>query len=308
MSQNKLSITILGSSAALPANHRNPTSQLLKSDQSYYLIDCGEGTQSQLRRFHLKMQRIKVVFISHLHGDHYFGLLGMLNSMHLLGRTASIHIVCPSDLKEIIEVQLQAGGGRMQFQIEYSFTDRVNDDRTLVYEDDQLQVDAFRLKHRIPCTGFVFNQKEKPRSYNAAEGAKHNISIKDIPNIKLGQDYVNADGLVIPNKQLTLEPPSPKSYAFCTDTLPLDNTVEQVKGVDCLYHESTFSQVETKRALATYHSTTIEAAQIAKKAGVGKLLLGHYSARYGDLSILLDEAKSVFDKSILAIEGEEINI
>jgi ribonuclease Z len=308
LSQNSLSVTILGSSAALPANHRNPTSQLLKSDQSYYLIDCGEGTQSQMRRYHLKMQRIKVVFISHLHGDHYFGLLGMLNSMHLLGRTSSIHIVCPVILKDIIDLQMKAGGGRMQFPIAYTFTDEVDKERKLIYQDDHILVDAFRLKHRIPCCGFVFNQKEKPRKYNAEAGAKYNVSIKDIPRIKAGENYTTIDGRVVPNKELTLDPDKPKSYAFCTDTLPLENTIEQVLGVDCLYHESTFSHIEKKRAKATFHSTTKDAANIAHEAKVGKLVLGHYSARYSDLSILLEEAKEVFDNTILALEGEEINI
>ena len=254
------------------------------------------------------MQRIKVVFISHLHGDHYFGLLGMLNSMHLLGRTAAIHIVCPAALKEIIDLQMKASGGRMQFPIEYTFTDNVGNDRSLVYKDAGIEVDAFRLKHRVPCCGFVFTQLARPRTYNASEGAKYNVPIIDIPKIKAGEDFVALDGKVIPNNQLTFDPPEPRSYAFCTDTLPLQNTAKQVFGVDCLYHEATFSKTESKRAKSTYHSTTIEAAEVARKASVGKLIIGHFSARYRDLSELLNEAKDDFESTLLAIEGEEINI
>lgn len=309
LAAGSFSVTILGSSAALPANNRNPTSQLLKADQSYYLIDCGEGTQSQMRRYHVKMQRIKVVFISHLHGDHYFGLLGLLNSMHLLGRQAPITIVCPKMLKEIIELQTLAGGGKLQFTINYEFTDEVKGgDCPSVFEDSKIQVSAFRLKHRIPCCGFIFKQQEKPLTFDAQASKEYKVPIRQIPAIKAGADFIDENGNRVKNELLTHPSERPRTYAFCTDTLAREETIEHVRNVDCLYHETTFVGSETERAKATYHSTTYEAAEIARKAEVGQLIIGHFSARYPDLEVLRREASELFPNTLLAIEGTEIFI
>jgi ribonuclease Z len=301
-------LTILGSSAALPANNRNPSSQLLTVDQQHYLIDCGEGTQLQLRRFHVKIQRIKAIFISHLHGDHYFGLLGLLNSMNLLGRKSEIAIVCPSKLKPIIDLQMSAGGGRFQFPISYTFTDEVGEGANEIFEDERINVSGFQLKHRIQCTGFLFRQVSKQRSFNAEFANQYDIPLADIPKIKMGASFTLDDGTVIPNSELTSSPPDPKSYAYCTDTLPLESTMEHVRNVNVLYHESTFMNADAERAKATYHSTASQAATIAKEASVGQLIIGHFSARYTSLDDMLNEAKAVFPNAVLAVDGNEIII
>lgn len=305
-----MQLHILGSNSALPANGRNPTAQLLQSQQHSYLIDCGEGTQLQLRRFGLKMQRIKVVMISHLHGDHYYGLPGLLNSMHLLGRKAPITIICPEGFKQVFDLQMNFGGGRLAFPIDYRFTDHIKDheQHELLYEDGQLMINGFLLKHRIPCTGFRIDQKPKLRAYLPKEAAEQGVMVKDIPEVKAGRDVESKDGRVIKAVDVTEPPEKPRSYAYCTDTLPLPTTAHHVKDVDLLYHEATFQTAEIKRAKSTYHSTALQAAKIAAEAGAKRLLLGHFSARYNDLKPLLEEAKTEFEAAELAIEGSTFEI
>lgn len=254
------------------------------------------------------MQRIKAVFISHLHGDHYFGLLGLLNSMHLLGRKAPIDIICPSGLKEVIDLQLKLAKSKLNFQIRYIFTDKVARNAVEVYDDGHINVSAFSLKHRIPCKAFVFRQKEKQRTFLPERAKAYGIPVSAIPSIKKGDDFKTEEGRVIPNTILTDDPPKPKSYAYCTDTLPLENTITHVANVDCLYHEATFLDQELDRAEATFHSTAKQAAELAKSAKVSQLLIGHFSARYDNLEVLLDEAKSSFANTTLAVEGIEIKI
>lgn len=306
MATSHFSVTILGSNSALPANNRYPSAQLLQCENQHYLIDCGEGTQMQFRRYRLKMQRIKTVFISHLHGDHYFGLLGLMNTMHLLGRTAELTIVAPAVLEQIIALQMDAGGGKFQYPVRYVSTDHITDGAYEIYADNHITVTAFPLKHRIACTGFVFRQKPKERSFIAQAGERVGVTLKDIPYIKAGGDFVQADGTVVSNATLTKDPPAPKSYAYCTDTLPLATTAAHVAGVDCLYHEATFMQEDIARANKTFHSSAAAAAKVALEAGVGKLLLGHFSARYDALEPLLDEARAVFPNAELALEGMNV--
>ena len=299
-----LSTTILGSNSALPAFGRHPTAQVLQCDQSTYLIDCGEGTQMQLRRYGVKFQRIKAIFISHLHGDHYFGLVGLLNSMNLLGRNMPLVIVGPSELQEIINIQQAVGRSGIDYDIEFVSTNHIDRKaKALIYANKQIRVEAFGLKHRIHCVGFRFEQQPKPRTYLPEMGNAYGVKIKDIPAIKRGEDFITAKGNVISNELITNAPPTPKSYAFCTDTLPLDSTVEHVANVDCLYHESTFLETEIKRAKSTFHTTAKQAAQIAASANVKQLLLGHFSARYQDLEPFNHEAKTVFENSELSLEG-----
>lgn len=306
----KFSVTILGSNSALPASGRNPTAQLLNANNAYYLIDCGEGTQMQFRRFRLKMQRINAIFISHLHGDHYFGLLGLLNSLHLLGRIQPMTLVCPKTLKSIIDIQMKAAGGILQYKINYIFTDEIHslNQKRIIYQDKNLTAEAFPLKHRIACTGFIFSETRGEYKYDPQKGKELNVKVQEIPTLKSGQNIVRDDGTIIPFAQVTIPPETPRSYAFCTDTRPLDTTADFAKNVDVMYHEATFLKSEKSRAKQTFHSTADDAAKVAKNANAGKLLIGHFSARYSTLDLILEQAREVFSNTDLAIEGKEFEI
>jgi ribonuclease Z len=295
-------LTILGCSSATPTSKRNPTSQLLNIADRHFLIDCGEGTQIQLRRFKLKFQRINHIFISHLHGDHYLGLPGLVSSMHLLGRTADLHIYCPADLKEIIDIQLKASQTYLKFNIVYHFHQYV--DNELIFEDDKVRVKAIALNHRIPCCGFVFYEKEHPANISKEIIDKYKIPLEQIQHIKMGADFVSPSGKVIANEELVMPKQKTRSYAYCSDTIYDERLVNLVNGVNLLYHEATFLHELASRAEETFHTTALQAATIAQKAGVKSLMIGHYSARYKDLQPLLTEAQSVFKNTLLAIEGE----
>jgi len=299
------SVQILGSNSALPAYNRHPTSQLLNVNNQYYLIDCGEGTQMQLRRYGLKMQRIKVIFISHLHGDHYFGLIGLLNSFHLLGRKAGLTIVCPEGLKQILELQMDAANGKLQYPISYIFTDHIGDSHEpkLVFSDNHVKVEAFPLKHRVLCCGFMFKETKKLPAFKAELMERYKIPIAAIPGIKHGDDFETEDGQVISNKDLTIPSPEPRTYAYCTDTAPLPHLSDFLKGVNLLYHEATFTEELRSRAKQTFHSTAKQAAEIALQSEVRQLIIGHFSARYKTLEALLQEARETFEQTELAEEG-----
>lgn len=299
-------LTILGSSSATPTSKRNPTGQLLNIAERYFLIDCGEATQIQLRRFKIKFQRINHIFISHLHGDHYLGIVGLLSSMHLLGRTIDLHLYCPPELKEIINLQLNVSQTQLKYTIVYHFHKFINDD--LIFEDDKLSVKTIVLNHRIPCCGFVFIEKPLPFNILRATIEQYNIPIEQIQSIKNGADFITESGEIIPNQKMVIIKPEPRSYAFCSDTVYNEKIIEHISNVTLLYHEATFMHNMLERALETFHTTTIQAATIAKKAGVKQLMIGHYSARYKELQPLLDEAKSVFENTILAIEGECVKL
>lgn len=302
------SVTVLGSNSALPANGRHPTSQLLNVNNHFYLIDCGEGTQMQLRRYGLKMQRIKVIFVSHMHGDHYFGIVGLLNSLHLLGRKMPLQIYAPPQLKGIMDLQLDASGGRLQYPIEFHAIEPFTEGKHAIYEDDQLKVEAFNLKHRIPCYGFLFTEQERERTYLPEKGGPAGVKVEDIPKLKRGEDVVKDDGVIYRVEDYTEAPTPTRSYAYCTDTLPLDSTSEHVHEADLLYHESTFLEQDAERSKATFHSTAKEAATVAKDAGVKCLMLGHYSARYKRLEDHLKEASSIFPNTLLSTEGLLVEI
>jgi ribonuclease Z len=297
-------LTILGCSSATPTSNRNPTAQLLNIAERFFLIDCGEATQIQLRKFKLKFQRINNIFISHLHGDHYLGLVGLLSSMHLLGRTNELHIYCPGELKEIIEVQLKYSQSYLNYKIIYHPHQYIHND--LIFEDDKVEVRTVVLNHRIPCCGFVF--REKPLLANITKDTiiKYDLSVEQILEIKAGAELVSSTGEIIPNEQLVTHKLKPRSYAFCSDTCYDERILEFIKEVDLLYHEATFLEEMNARAKETFHTTALQAGTIAQKARVGKLMIGHYSARYRDLEPLLNEAKSVFDNTILAVEGESV--
>lgn len=295
-------LTILGCSSATPTSKRNPTAQLLNIAERFFLIDCGEATQIQLRRFKLKFQRINHIFISHLHGDHYLGLMGLISSMHLLGRTVELHLYCPAELQEIIEVQFRHSQSYINYKIIYYPHKYINND--LIFDDDRVEVRTIVLNHRIPCCGFVF--KEKPLLANISKEVihQHQLTVEQIIAIKEGGDLIMDSGEVIKNEKLVLPVIDPRSYAYCSDTCYDERILEYIKGVNLLYHEATFLNEMESRAKETFHTTALQAGMIAKKAEVKQLMIGHYSARYKDLEPLLFETKSVFENTILAIEGE----
>ncbi len=299
-------LTILGCSSATPTSTRNPTAQLLNIAERFFLIDCGEATQIQLRKYKIKFQRINHIFISHLHGDHYLGLIGLLSSMHLLGRTNEMHLYCPAELKEIIEIQYRYSQTRLNFSINYHPHKYINNE--LIFEDEKVEVRSILLNHRIPCCGFLFTEKPLLANISKDSIRAYQLPIEQIVAIKQGADFITATGKIIPNNKLVSNKKNQRSYAYCSDTCYDERIIEFVKGVDLLYHEATFMQDMLQRATETFHSTALQAATIAKKAGAHKLMIGHYSARYKDLQPLLDEAKTVFNNTVLAIEGESLII
>ncbi|MES2285002.1 MAG: ribonuclease Z [Bacteroidota bacterium] len=295
-------LTILGCSSATPTSTRNPTAQLLNIAERFFLIDCGEATQIQLRKFKLKFQRINHIFISHLHGDHYLGLIGLLSSMHLLGRTVELHLYCPPELEEIIEVQFKHSQTYLRFKIIYHHHKFIAND--LIFEDNKVEVRTILLNHRIPCCGFLFTEKPLLANISKEVLQKYHIPVEQILAIKGGADFITAEGELIPNSKLVSNKLKPRSYAYCSDTCYDERIIEIIKGVDLLYHEATFLNDMLPRAKETFHSTALQAATIAQKAEVRQLMIGHYSARYRDLQPLLDEAQTVFSNTILSIEGK----
>lgn len=295
-------LTILGCSSATPTSTRNPTAQLLNIAERFFLIDCGEATQIQLRKFKLKFQRINHIFISHLHGDHYLGLIGLLSSMHLLGRTVDLHLFCPPELEEIIEVQFKHSQTFLRFKIVYHHHKFISND--LIFEDNKVEVRTILLNHRIPCCGFLFTEKPLLANISKEIIQKYNIPVEQILAIKGGADFITNEGELIPNSNLVSNKLKPRSYAYCSDTCYDERIIEVIKGVDLLYHEATFLNEMLPRAKETFHSTALQAATIAQKAEVHQLMIGHYSARYRDLQPLLDEAQTVFSNTILSVEGK----
>ncbi len=302
----KFELTILGSSSATPIYNRHPTAQVLNLRERLLLIDCGEGTQMQLARYRVRAHRISHIFISHLHGDHYLGLMGLLSSLHLQGRTSELHLYGQQDLMDILEMQLRLSNTTLRYNLIFHAVRHYLGG--VIFEDDHMQVKSIVMNHRIPCTGFLFREKPRPRKLLINRIRQHGIPIEYFNRIKHGEDYTDENGNVIANDELSVPPPAPKSYAFCSDTLYDDSVASEVQGVDVLYHEATFTSDMQERATTTYHSTARQAAQLAKKAQVGKLLIGHFSARYRELAPLLREAREVFPETELAIEGRRFGI
>ncbi len=306
MQKQNFELLILGSSSAAPTSQRNPSAQLLNVAERFFLIDCGEATQIQLRKYKTKFQKIDHILISHLHGDHFLGLPGLLSSMHLLGRKQELNIYCPPELKEIIDKINSVSDTRINYPIKWHFTK--NKGLNLIFEDDKVEVHSFPMKHRIFCTGFLFKEKPLPRKIDKFKLEKYKVSVADIHNLRKGEDIINEAGKKIKNKDLTIDPSEPRSFAYCSDTIYDVDLVKFIKGVDLLYHESTFLNDKEKRAQETFHSTAEQAAKIAKLAKVKQLLLGHYSARYPDIDDFLKEASPFFNNLLLATEGKKIVI
>ncbi len=299
-------LTILGSNGAIPAYDRFPTSQIVNYNSNLFMVDCGEGAQFRMNKFNIKRGKLDNIFISHLHGDHFFGLMGLITSFNLNWREHPLNIYGPPALQEIINLHLQSSSTQLKFDIH--FHPLLADKARVIYEDHAISVETIILKHRLPTTGFLFREKQGLRKMRSEKLTEHNIPVEYIPNIKKGDDFVTAEGLVIPNTELTIAPHAPRSYAYCSDTAYHLPIVEQLQGVDLLYHEATFINEHQSRAEETFHSTGKQAGMIAKKAGVAKLVIGHFSARYENLTPLLNEARAEFANTELATEGQTFSI
>jgi len=300
------SLTILGSSSALPTSKRFLTAHLVNHDERFFLIDCGEGTQMQLKRFNKKIARINHIFISHLHGDHVFGLFGLLSTFSMMGRKSTLHIYSNPKLEEILNSHFSYFNETIQYPIDFHhFSSKLSEP---IYNDGKLEIITIPLKHRIPCAGFLFKELPKPLNIRKEKIDFYDLGIKDIISIKNGADFVTPEGKTIENNKLTEQHTPSKSFAFCTDTKAINSNIQLIKNVDLLYHEATFLDSDTKLAKATYHTTTKQAAQLAKDAEVKQLVIGHFSARYKNYSLFQSEANSIFQNTILAEDGLEINI
>lgn len=292
-------VTILGNNSALPAYDRHPTAQAISLNEQLFLIDCGEGTQMQLAKYKVKRGRINHIFISHLHGDHYFGLIGLLTSMGLLGREQDLHLYGPLRLKEIIDIQLDVAATTLPFTLHFHPIEEAG----LILDHPKFSVEAFTTQHRIPCFGFIIREKKKPRKVNRDAAVSHEIPAVYYERLKNGDDYETRDCRIIKNELVTYPNTPGRSYAYSADTIYDLAIAEKTKGVTMLYHEATYLNDLEERAAARYHSTTVQAASIAKKAGVEKLLIGHFSSKYESLDEFLSEAQSIFPNTQLAIEG-----
>ena len=299
-------ITILGSSSATPVYHRHPTAQTVQVHERFFLIDCGEGALIQMNKFKIRFHKINHIFISHLHGDHYLGLMGLLSTMHLQGRVNELHIFSPPGLQEIVEIQLKYSDTRLRFPVSFHVLDTAIS--SVIYKDELLQVTTIPLDHRIPCSGFMIEELPRPRKILKEFIERFDLSIAQMQQLKSGADIMLDDGRMIANSEATVAPPAPRRYAYCSDTIYNENLIQQIKGVDLLYHEATFLDDLADRAKETYHTTALQAGRIARLSEVKKLIIGHFSARYKNLQPLLEEALQEFALTSLAIEGESFQI
>lgn len=297
----KFSVTILGCSSATPTSERNPSAQIINHNEKLFLVDCGEGTQVQLRRNHFRFIHIDHIFISHLHGDHFFGLIGLLSTMHLLGRKKGLHLFAPAELEEVILMQFRVSATILAYPLHFHPTQA--ETPATIMENNFLEVISIPLSHRIPTTGFIFKEKPGLRSINAAAVKEYNVPYSVFEALKAGSDFSTPDGKILSNELLTSAPATSRSYAYCSDTAYHEAVIPELAGIDVLYHETTFMADKAASAAEKFHSTTVEAATIALKAGVKKLLIGHYSARYDDLQPLLEETRTVFPESYLTHDG-----
>jgi ribonuclease Z len=301
-----MKLTILGCYAATPRTITNPTSQLFEIKNRMFLIDCGEGTQVQLRKNKIKFSKINQVFISHLHGDHFFGLIGLISTFSLLGRTTDLHIYGPKGIKEIILLQLRLSNSWTNYGL--YFHELESEESETIFEDEKVVVTTIPLKHRVYTNGFLFQEKVGERKLNMDAVLNYEIESCYYQKIKNGKDIALEDGRTIPNSELTFDPIEPKSYAFCSDTVYHEAILPIIDNVDVLYHESTFLESEEGLAQKTFHSTAKEAARIALKANAKQLILGHYSTRYDSISLFKEEAATIFSEVALAEDGKTFEL
>lgn len=300
------SVTVLGNGSAVPTSFQHPTAQIVTYRSKRFLIDCGEGTQMQMIKFNTGHRHINHIFISHLHGDHFFGLIGLLNTMHLYGRNQNLHIYAPEEIEKVINIHMEVSRSKLSYQLLFHFLG--SDFDKPLFEDKNLSVFHFPLTHRIPTYGFVFREKAGKRKLKKSFVEAYSPSIEQMHAVKSGADYQTDDKRYIPNADITLDPTAPRSYAFCSDTAYYESVIPFIKGVSLLYHEATFDNEQEEKAIEKFHSTAAQAALIAKKSCAGKLMLGHYSARFKYNNHLLSEAKEIFPNTILSVEGETYNV
>jgi ribonuclease Z len=294
-----LAVTILGNNSAVPAFDRHPTSQVVTLDGNNYLIDCGEGTQIQMINYKIRRSKISHIFISHLHGDHYFGLVGLINSFSLLSHQQELHVYGPAPLQEIIEIQLRVADTRLCYPLHFH---AISGEQVLV-DNEKIEISCFPTQHRIECYGFIFKEKRKPRKLIVESMKENNVPHHMYERIREGEDFVTSAGEVIKNEWLTIPAPKGKVYAFCADTKYNESMIDYIRNADMIYHETTYLDHLRERAELRFHSTTRQAAMIAQKAGVKKLLIGHFSSKYDTLEEFEREAREVFINTELALEG-----
>lgn len=299
-------IHILGCGSALPTTRHNASAQIIKIGNKQFMVDCGEGAQIQLRKNHIHFSFINHIFISHLHGDHCFGLIGLISTFGLLGRTAPLHIYADPKLEELMRPQIEFFCKGLHYPLFFHGIDATR--HQTIYEDNTITVESLPLEHRIPCCGFLFREKPKRRHLLGDVANFYKIPAYMRQSIKDGADYTTPDGETIPNSRLTKDADRSRSYAYCSDSAPCYNNSALLQGVDLLYHEATFAESEKERAAQTYHSTARQAAQVASEAGVKRLLIGHYSSRYETPEVLLNEARELFPETICANEGMVVSI
>lgn len=302
----KFSVTILGSNSAFPTSKRFPTAHVLNVHERFFLIDCGEGTQLQIRRNKFRFGKINHIFISHLHGDHYFGIFGLISTMALLGRKSDLHVYAMPDLEKILEFQLKYFYEDLPYKL--IFHPLQSKTPETIYEDKLLTVESLPLNHRIPTCGFLFKEKQPDARMKKDMIGFYQIPIREIVKIKQGADFVTEDGRMVPNHHLTYPAAKPRSYAFCSDTSYTEKIIPTIKDVDLLYHEATFMHELVAQAKKSGHSTAHQAAVIAQKSNVKKLIIGHYSSRYKDVTPLVEEAREVFPETYPAIEDDSWDV
>ncbi|RPD45160.1 ribonuclease Z [Paracnuella aquatica] len=295
-----LSVTILGNNSAVPAFNRHPTSQVVTLDGTNYLVDCGEGTQIQMIKYKIRRSKISHVFISHLHGDHYFGLVGLLNTFGLLSHSQELHIFGPAALQQIIELQLQVAETQLPYALHFHLVDG---NATLV-DNEQIRIKSFRTDHRIPTYGFSFEEKRDRRKLIIDKVEEAGIPVSFYNSLQQGLDYIKPDGSVIANRELTTAPVPGKKYAFCADTRYDERIIEHIRDFDMIYHETTYLDNFQEQAYNRFHSTTRQAGRLAMKAGVKRLLIGHFSSKYSELEPFVQETREVFPATELAVEGQ----
>lgn len=298
-------LNILGCGSAIPTVRHNPSSQIIDIRDNLFMIDCGEGAQLSMRRMKLKYARLNNIFISHLHGDHCFGLIGLLSSMALQDKTGIVTIHIFEEGAELFDQQLKFFCRDIPFEIKFNI---IKPQRAVIFESHAITIETIPLFHRVPCVGFLFKEKPKLRHLKGDMVKFYNIPIKDLHGIKEGNDFITTEGVVIPNSRLTTDASQVMSYAYCSDTAFNPQVAEMIKGVNTIYHEATYSNEFAKLARQRGHSTASEAARIAQLAGAERLILGHFSKRYRDESPILNEAKEIFDNTILADDGKQINL